>query len=380
MNKQSILFSLLLTPFIFAGAFFYADAHAGEEHSASYNLAAIHLSQDESVTPESLGVDVPSILPGHPFYFFKNLSRGIRSIITFGDSKAELKLKFANEKIIEAQILLSRGEKSRAIEHLKSYEKDLARARGIIDKKKFIIQSFRHQGVIDKIKKEANEEEIANIKVIREKTVGYIAEVVAGIVDKEEAKNALIEAISEGGGTFKPLRNLEILKAVEEKVPEQAREGIRAAQENAVKRFKIDYDKGTEEEKAAITEYIIGAGGDASRYTEVFNENKDILGVELFEKLLSAGQEKKSTGGVGSEVSPSSSVPAPTFVPKKKAVPTPIPESITKPAESATKSQGVSDTDTQKSDSTEPAAQEQGATDTQADEVKPYQGSPPLLY
>ena len=380
MSKQAVLFSLLLTPFIFAGMFFYADAHAGEEHSASYNLAAIHLSQDESVTPESLGVDAPSILPGHPFYFFKNLSRGVRSIIAFGDKKAELKLQFANEKIIEAQILLDRGEKSRAAEHLKSYEKDLARAIGITDKKKFIIQSFRHQGVIDKIEKEAGEENSADIKAIREKIIEHIAEVVLGIQDKEEAKSALIEATSEGGGAFKPLRNLEILKAVEEKVPEQAKEAIRAAQENAVKRFKSDYDKGTEEEKAAITEYIIGAGGDASRYMEVFSENKEILGVELFKKLLSAGEDKKSTESAGPAVSPASSVPAPTFVPKKKTIPTPIPKSTTKPAESVTKSQDTSDTDTQKSDSTEPAAQEQGTTDTQTDEAKPYQGSPPLLY
>ncbi|MBI1888520.1 MAG: hypothetical protein HYS15_01100 [Candidatus Spechtbacteria bacterium] len=310
MNKTSaVLFSLLLTPFIFAGAFFYAHAHAGEEHSASYNLAATHLAKDATVDPSSLGVGTPDILPGHPFYFTKSLSRGFRSTFTFGaEKKAELKLTFASEKIAEAQLLLERGQKDRALEHLKSYEKDLSRARDKGDAEKFIHQTFKHQAVLDKIEKEVGEEKAGIVKEIREKTIEHVAEVVAGIEDDEIAKNALIAATSDEGSAFKPLRNLEVLKAVEEKVPDQAKDAIRAAQENAVKRFKSEYDKGTVEEKDALSEYIKGAGGDASRYIEAFNENKEILGEELSHIVLAAGEEKKAAEAAKS--SPSSPLPS----------------------------------------------------------------------
>jgi len=363
MNKQAILLVLLLTP-LFLAFSFYAHADTGEGHSASYKLAAIHLAQDESVDPTSLGVGIPKILPGNPLYFFKNLSRGVRSVIALGDRKAELKLQFASEKIVEAQLLLDRGDKVRAVEHLKSYEKDLTRAKGIADKAKFITQSFRHQAVLDKIEKAVSEERAVDVKNVREKTIEHIAEVVASIEDAQAAKNALIAATSDEGSAFKPLRNLEILKAVEEKVPEQAKEAIRAAQENAVKRFKSEYDKGTAEEKDALTEYIQGAGGDASRYIEAFNENKEILGEELSKILLSAGEAKAlvsppsaPTGGGGPSVT---TPPAPA--PKKAVSPAPVPEPASETME--------------KKD--EP--QTEAKTETKTDEAKPYEGSPPSMF
>jgi len=385
MSKQGISLVLLLTPLLLAFSF-YAHAHAGEEHSASYNLAAVHLAQDESVDPASLGVGTPNILPGNPFYFFKNLSRGVRSVVAFGNRKAELKLQFANEKIVEAQLLLDRGDKVRAVEHLKSYEKDLARAKGIADKKKFIAQSFRHQAVLDKIEKAASEEKAADVKNVREKTVGHIAEVVASFEDAQAAKEALIAATSDEGSAFKPLRNLEVLKAVEEKVPEQAKDAVRAAQENAVKRFKSEYDKGTAEEKDALTEYIKGAGGDASRYMEVFNENKEILGEELSQTLLSAGEEKKSAGATKAPISPpaggASATPPPAPAPQKKISPkpAPAPESTPKMDESTSKAEDTSTTEPAVTEKQDESSTDQSDETQTEDASKVYEGSPPLLY
>ena len=294
MGKRAILFSLLLSPLLLAFAFF-AYAHAGEEHSVSYNLAAAALTQDESVDPATLGVGTTDVLPGHPFYFFKSASRGFRTTLAFSaEKKANLKLKFASEKIVESQLLLERGDKDRAADNLKSYEKDLAAAKSNADKEKFIKQTLSHQAVLDKIEKEVGEEKVAVVKEVREKAIEHAAEAVANIADAEVAKNILIAATSDEGSAFKPLRNLEVLKAIEEKVPEQAKEAVKAAQENSVKRFKSDYDKATDEEKAALTDYIKSAGGDASRYIEVVNENKEILGDELSQVVISASEEKKT--------------------------------------------------------------------------------------
>ena len=353
MNKTSIaLFSFLSAMLLFGGIFSYAHAQ---------------VVQDEAVDPAALGVGAPKVLPGNPLYFFKNLSRGIRSVVTFGDKKAELKLQFASEKIVEAQLLVDRGNRIRAAKHLKSYEKDLARARHIANKEKFIVQSIRHQATIDMIEKEASEEQAADIKNIREKTIKHISEVVASIEDVEIAKNMLILATSDEGSVFKPLRNLEVLKAVEEKVPERAKKALRAAQENAVKRFKRKYEKSTEEDKDALRKYIKSAGGNASRYMEAFNENKEVLGEELLEKILS------------------DTPPRP--VRQKKVSPKPAPKSrdavqkkpVTKSAKPVTK---PANTDTQTKDLSEPAVEKKDTTKTEIkkEKTKPYMGSPPLLY
>jgi len=59
---------------------------------------------DENIKPEDLGVGDPNILPDSPLYAFKNIGRGFQSFFTRDPvKKAELKLKFANEKIIEAK-------------------------------------------------------------------------------------------------------------------------------------------------------------------------------------------------------------------------------------------------------------------------------------
>lgn len=352
--------------------------------AAQTNLAAIALAQDEVVDPASLEVGAPDILPGHPFYFVKNLSRGFRSVFSFSaEKKSELKLKFANEKIVEAQLLLERGQKDRAADHLKSYEKDLVRAKDKADEGKFIKQTFKHQAILDKIEKEVSEEKRAVVEEIREKTIEYIAEIVTNNKDSEKLGEALLSVTEEDGSAFKPLRNLEVLKAIEEKVPQQAKEAIRAAQENSVKRFKNGYEKSTDEEKEALADYIKGAGGDASRYLEAFEENKEALGTELSQKLLSAGEEKKSAPAPASDTQKS-------IIPSSSSKPSSSPKNAAKPSgstDSAAKSPDATqdksaDTDAQTADSADSAESSGGQQDSSPtdDGAKAYEGSPPLLY
>jgi hypothetical protein len=76
-------------------------------------LAEIDITQeinlDENIEAQDLGVKEPRILPGSPFYFLKDFGRGIRSFFTFNPvKKAELRLRFANEKLIEAKKLAVR--------------------------------------------------------------------------------------------------------------------------------------------------------------------------------------------------------------------------------------------------------------------------------
>jgi hypothetical protein len=64
------------------------------------------VTQDEEVSAQDLGISEPKWLPDHPLYFLKNWGRGIQLFFAFNRAKkAELRLKFANEKIIESEKL-----------------------------------------------------------------------------------------------------------------------------------------------------------------------------------------------------------------------------------------------------------------------------------
>jgi hypothetical protein len=62
---------------------------------------------DETIEAEDLEISEPNILPDSPFYFLKNWGRSIQSFFAFNPvSKAELRLRFANDKLIEAKKLV----------------------------------------------------------------------------------------------------------------------------------------------------------------------------------------------------------------------------------------------------------------------------------
>lgn len=69
------------------------------------------LAEETTVTASDLNVSESSILPTIPFYFFKEMGRQIQLALTFNPiQKAELKLKFSSEKLVEAEQLSSDKE------------------------------------------------------------------------------------------------------------------------------------------------------------------------------------------------------------------------------------------------------------------------------
>lgn len=78
---------------------------------AGLTLAQVDVAEavnlDENIQPEDLGIGEPRLLPDNPFYFLKNWVRGIQSVLTFNPvKKAELRMKFANEKLMEVKKLV----------------------------------------------------------------------------------------------------------------------------------------------------------------------------------------------------------------------------------------------------------------------------------
>jgi len=79
------------------------SALAQEETSATAVSAAL---EEEAISAADLGVAEPTVLPTSPFYFLKTFTRAVQNVFTFNPvKKAELELRIADEKLIEAKKL-----------------------------------------------------------------------------------------------------------------------------------------------------------------------------------------------------------------------------------------------------------------------------------
>ena len=225
-----------------------------EQETALAQEAEQDIEQDEDIKASDLGVGNPSILPNSYFYFLKNWKRGIQNLITRDPlKKAELKLKIANEKLIEAKELVIRKNTPEIVEKaLENYQKELdqieekvgkikekksAKVEQFLDK--FIDNQIKHSRLIDGLEKKLAEANLSRINELKEKIAEKISSVPLKIENPENLEKRITRIMEkQKGSEFKNFKNLEILKQVEEKVPEQARQAIQKAQENSLKRMK----------------------------------------------------------------------------------------------------------------------------------------------
>jgi len=92
---------------------------------------------------------------------------------------------------------------------------------------------------------------------------------------EEKITEKLDKALEEQKGSeFKNFKNLEILKDLEEKVPEEAREAIQKAQENVLKRLQGDLGKMSPEDQERFKEYIEKISGEKEKQLEILEDLK----------------------------------------------------------------------------------------------------------
>lgn len=96
----------------------------------------------------------------------------------------------------------------------------------------------------------------------------FTAGIMDGVMDAQE------------GSQFKDLRNNEMLQRLEDQVPEEARDAIRRAQENGMKRFAHNFD-GIHPDKRAerFFGYMDGVDGDETRHMQMLDVMKNLDGM-----------------------------------------------------------------------------------------------------
>jgi len=265
-----------------------------QEKPTTAVIEAVNL--DEDIQAEDLGIDTPRLLPDSPFYFLKNWSRGLQGFFTFNPvGRAELKMKFANEKLMELKKIVQKTSDPEIIKKaVESYQQEVEKIKEQVEKikekakddpevdkflDKFIHQQTLHQKLLQKLENQVPPEVFEKIKTARERHLERFQEVMLKLEDRKEEITEKLDEILEKqeGSKYKNFKNLEVLLELEEKVPEEAKEAIRRAQENALKRLKGDLEKMSPEDQEKFKEYLENISGEKEVQMEILENLKEEL-------------------------------------------------------------------------------------------------------
>ena len=133
-----------------------------------------------------------------------------------------------------------------------------------------------HHKLLQRLETQVPPEAFEKIKECRERHLERFAEVMQKLEDrKEKIRGKLEEKMEEiGGSKYRHFKNLEILKHLEEKVPKEAKEAIRKAQENALKRLQGNLEKMSPEDQERFKEYIERISGEKEKHFEILEDLK----------------------------------------------------------------------------------------------------------
>ncbi len=289
-------------------AFGMVAAQETSEGTAATDVAEI-VALDEEVTAESLGIQEPTVLPDSPFYFLKNLGRTIQSAVTFNAvKKAELREKFANEKLIELKKVAEKTQNAKAVEKAtENYRKEVENVKKATERiketaqentrvgqflDKFIQQQTLHQRILEKLETQVSTTTMAKIQEAREQHLENFGEVMTKLENKENIQERLETNLQKvEGSEFKEFKNLEILKKLEGVVPEDAKEAIQQARENSLIRLKSTVEAIAPQALEDFKTYAETITGNKDNQIEILESLRD----ELKDKPTISGQIKEAT-------------------------------------------------------------------------------------
>ncbi len=252
---------------------------------------------DEEVSAEDLEIEQPQLLPDSPFYFLKNWNRGIRSFFTFNKTrKAELKAKFANEKLMEVKKMVEEKKDAQAVKKgLENYQKEVEKVKTTanqIEEKaaesprvdsflnKFIKHQLLHQKLLQKLETQVPSEVFEKIEEVRERHLETFGGVMIKLEDRKEKIGEKLEKNMEEtkGSKYKNFKNLEVLIELEEKIPEVAKEAVQKAQQNSLKGLQGNLEKMSPEDQEKFKEYVDKISGNKGKQLEILEDLKFEMG------------------------------------------------------------------------------------------------------
>lgn len=274
---------------IFLGLGIGAFALAQETQTTTADEA---VNLDENVQASDLNVGEPTLLPDSPFYFLKNWVREFQSTFTFNAvKKAELRLKFANEKAIEMEKVAQKTQDPEIIKKaIENYRQEITRVEKVTEKikegatsseqvskflDKFIQQQTLQQRVLQKLEGQVPTEVYEKIEQARQEHWEKFGEVMNRLESKENLQERLENNLQEvKGSEFKEFKNLEILKGLELNAPLELKETLQNVQQNSLLKLKDKLESLPTESQEKFNDYIEKIGGDKEKQMEIIENLK----------------------------------------------------------------------------------------------------------
>jgi len=164
-------------------------------------VQAINL--DENIQSLDLEISKPKLLSDNFFYFLKNWLREIKLVFVINPiEKIELRMKFANEKLMEMKKIIQKTTNSEIIKKaVENYQKELekikkqserikekARENPMLESflDKFVHQQILHQKLLQKLEIQVSPEVFEKIKELRERHLEKFQEVILRLEDRKE--------------------------------------------------------------------------------------------------------------------------------------------------------------------------------------------------
>lgn len=286
------------------------------------------VQQAEEVAISDLGISDPGLLPTNPFYFLKEMGRGLRQLLTFNPvAKARLELDTANQKAAEAKKIqeIDPANTNAIKEALKRYQTSQARLKIKLEALKETSQNpnvdrlleqltdltVKHVKLLDSITRKL--EDRADLRELTREAKEKIEESAAAAAQKDDpAKFAtrLEQALIQSKGSdLKHVRSVEIIERIQDKATGDLREPLEKLRREFTAKLGEDIKKKFEKDgESAVRSGIEQLPGDTARFSIILKEvetglkgrAKEVVGrvAEVLEKTTLEEAEVSARNGL----------------------------------------------------------------------------------
>jgi hypothetical protein len=264
---------------------------------------------DEDFTPEDFGLNSVGLLPTNPFYFLKDARRGFTNLFTFDDlGKAERKLQFASERIVELQSIAERENVDPVIlrSAFLNFQAELDALRGFITTisetasdeeskdlaRKLMNAVVKYEKILGKLEQSLPTEVFGDVRNAQNGVAGAFGSAF-DLVDADVASEEIVRILDEQKGSeFKQFKNLEFLKNVSEKVPKKAKDAIKIAEKDALSKLHSELERLEDAKRAIFEDFIKEIGGNEVSHLEILGDLEVLpLSEDVRNILLKAKEE-----------------------------------------------------------------------------------------
>lgn len=258
---------------------------------AQEETSSTAIAPEETITVQDLGVSEPKVLPTSPFYFFKEMGRSLQGFVTLNPvAKAELELKFANEKAAEIKKITETQPQNiqavqKALENYQGTQKKLrirfeklseTSQNPNVDKllDKLTDKAVKHEKLFDEIafkfKEEGVSRAVSNAKIGSENLMGEASKKDDAAKFSSRLERVLLE---EKGGDLKHARSVEIIDRFGGKATTEVKESLERLREEFSERLESDIESLIEKEgENALNKEIANTPGSSGKRAVIIEE------------------------------------------------------------------------------------------------------------